>query len=161
MKTKMKRISKICIPGVLLVLAFTACNLDSVYEKSVDISKGDWSKNQVIKFEIPVTDTINGNDMYFSIRNNNEYPYKNLFLFITTLSPKGISKKDTLEITLADDRGKWSGRGFGGIWSNEPVFKKDVRFPSAGTYTIEVVQAMRDQLLKGILDVGIKVERAK
>jgi gliding motility-associated lipoprotein GldH len=147
--------------SVILMLALTACNLDSVYEKYVDISKGDWNKDQIIKFEIPVTDTINGNDIYFTIRNNNEYPYKNLFLFVTTLSPQGISKKDTLEIALADDRGKWSGRGFGGIWSNELIFKKDVRFPYAGTYTIEIVQAMRDQVLKGVLDVGMKVERAK
>lgn len=148
----------------LLILGFiTSCNFDSIYEKSQDIPKEEWNKNQAIKFEVPITDTINGYRILVNVRNSNEYPYSNLFLFVTTFSPQGKSVKDTLEMTLADDKGKWLGTGFGGIWSTKAALRNNmaIRFPASGTYKVEVVQAMRDDVLAGIKDIGIKVERAK
>ncbi|HEY4787376.1 MAG TPA: gliding motility lipoprotein GldH [Bacteroidales bacterium] len=149
--------------GIALLVGLFGCNFDSIYEKSEDIPKEEWNKNEVIKFEIPVTDTIHGYRIFVNVRNSNEYPYSNLFLFLTTYSPQGKSVKDTLEMTLADDRGKWLGSGFGGIWSSETALRNNtvIRFPSSGIYRIEVVQAMRDDVLRGIKDIGIKVERAK
>ncbi len=151
------------IVGMLFFVISTSCNFDSMYEKSEDIPKEKWNKNQAIQFDIPVTDTINGYRIIVNVRNSNEYPYSNLFLFLTTYSPKGNSVKDTLEMTLADDNGKWLGRGFGGVWSTEVALRNAmvIRFPSSGVYKVEVVQAMRDDVLAGIKDIGIKVERAK
>lgn len=147
----------------LLILVVASCNFNSIYEKSQDIPNEEWNKNQVIRFDVPVTDTINGYRIIMNVRNSNEYPYSNLFLFITTSSPKGKSIKDTLEMTLADDKGRWLGTGFGGVWSTRTALRNNmvIRFPSSGTYRIEVVQAMRDDVLAGIKDIGIKVERAK
>jgi gliding motility-associated lipoprotein GldH len=140
----------------------SSCKFNSIYERSEGIPKEEWNKNQAVKFEVPVTDTINGYKVVVNVRNSNEYRYSNLFLFITTHSPKGMSVKDTLEITLANDKGKWLGTGFGGTWSTDAVLRNDmvIRFPEAGVYNIEIVQAMRDDILKGIKDVGIKVEKA-
>ena len=155
--------TRLYIFGFLMMVAITSCNFDSIYEKSEDIPNEEWNKNQVMTFEIPVTDTINGYRIVVNVRNSNEYPYSNLFLFLTTYSPKGNSVKDTLEMTLADDKGKWLGSGFGGVWSTEAPLRNNmvIRFPSSGVYKMEVVQAMRDDVLKGIKDIGIEVERAK
>jgi gliding motility-associated lipoprotein GldH len=40
------------------------------------------------------------------------------------------------------------------------VFKKNVRFPLAGKYHMDVEQAMRMEQLPGILNAGIRIERA-
>ena len=152
------------LAGMLVALIMvTSCGFNSIYEKSIDIPNEEWSKNQPVKFDIPVADTINGFRIVVNVRNNDEYPYSNLFLFLTTYSPKGASIRDTLEMTLADEKGKWLGKGFGGVWSSDIVLRNNrvIRFPSSGTYRIEIIQAMRDDVLRGIKDIGIKVERAK
>lgn len=95
-----------------------------------------------------------------SLRNDNDYPYSNCFLFVNTISPKGIIIHDTIEFSLADEHGKWLGHGFGGVWSTE-FYKKNIRFPVKGPYKIEVIQAMRDEPLVGIMDVSIRIEKAK
>jgi gliding motility-associated lipoprotein GldH len=147
--------------SLFLVLALiSGCNYKSIYEKSFNIDKGEWNKSQVVKFEVPVTDTINGYDIFIELRNNDEYPYSNLFLFVTTKSPNGASKKDTLQMTLADEKGKWLGKGLGGIRSNEKMFS-NIRFPVSGNYKIEIVHGMRDDVLKGIMDVGLDIEKAR
>lgn len=156
--------TRLYILGLLSTIAMvSSCKFNSIYERSESIPKEEWNKNQAVKFEVPVTDTINGYKIMVNVRNSNEYRYSNLFLFITTSSPKGNSVKDTLEITLANDKGKWLGTGFGGIWSVDAALRNDmiVRFPESGVYKIEIAQAMRDDVLRGIKDIGIKVEKAK
>ncbi len=145
----------------LLPMLFIGCKYKGIYERSFDIPQGEWGKNQIIRFDIPVTDTINGHNIFIEVRNTNDYPYSNLFLFITTYSPNGANKSDTVEIPLADEKGKWLGRGLGGILSNEMNFQRNVRFPVSGNFRIEIVQGMRDEVLKGIMDVGIRVERVR
>jgi gliding motility-associated lipoprotein GldH len=151
------------LPGGLLLMfiLIVACRSNSMYKNVIDIPKGAWTKTQNIGFDVPVVDTINGYNLYFEIRNTNDYPYSNLFLFVTTHSPNKAIKKDTLEITLADDKGKWLGKGLGGVRNNEFMFKNNIRFPVAGFYKVEVNQGMRDDVLKGIMDIGLKVERVR
>jgi gliding motility-associated lipoprotein GldH len=156
----MKKSSRILMFAIALL---AGCIKNSIYENSIDIKMGAWNKNQVVKFEIPVNDTVNGYKISLNIRNNNEYPYSNLFLFVNSYAPNGKSIKDTIELTIADDRGKWLGKGFGGVWNNEVFLGNGatIRFPHAGKYRIEVIHAMRDDVLKGIMDVGLKVKKVE
>jgi len=143
----------------LVLILFTGCNFKSIYERSVNTDNGEWNKGKAFNFEIPVSDTINGYNIFIELRNNNEYPYSNLYLFINTNSPNCACKKDTVELTLADDKGKWLGNGLGGVRSNELLFKNNIRFPVSGNYKIEILQGMRDEVLKGIMDIGLRVEK--
>jgi gliding motility-associated lipoprotein GldH len=154
------RKSNLLLGGLFLVILFVfSCKSKRFYDNVYDIQKGEWQKNQVVKFDVPVMDTIHGYNLFFEIRNSNVYPYSNLFLFVTTTSPNRAIKKDTIEITLADERGKWLGNGLGGIRSNEIMFKNNIRFPVPGFYKVEVAHGMRDDVLKGIIDVGLKIDR--
>jgi gliding motility-associated lipoprotein GldH len=65
-----------------------------------------------------------------------------------------------VELVLADERGQWMGDGMGDIWDNRIVFKKDFVFPQPGKYRFELEQAMRINPLPGIMDVGMRIERA-
>ncbi len=146
---------------ILLFTLVTSCNFDKVFEKTEDIQNGKWDKNHIVRFDVSIKDTINGYDIFINIRNNNNFRYKNLFLFVSTSSPKGFSKRDTVELTLADDKGKWLGHGIGGINSIEKTYKQNVRFPVSGNYRIELGEGMRNDILDGIMDVGIRVEKVK
>jgi gliding motility-associated lipoprotein GldH len=95
------------------------------------------------------------------VRNADGYPYGNLYLFVHSTFPDGRKITDTLECTLADANGKWLGDGAGDIYDNQILFKRNVRFRQSGTYIFELEQAMRLEKLPLLMDVGIRIERAK
>lgn len=160
MKRRITRIGLFAVVTICLTAQY-ACNFNVLYDKAVDIPKGLWSVNTPVTFAFPVTDTQNPYSIIFTMRNNNNYPYSNLFVFVDTQSPDGHSRRDTVEVTLADIKGKWLGKGIGGIWQNKYYFRKNIRFPQPGEYKVKISQAMRDKNLEGIIDVGIKVEPFK
>jgi gliding motility-associated lipoprotein GldH len=150
---------------IFILLAFTilfiSCDKTRVYEKNIKIPKFAWDMNDVLKFEVPITDTASSYNLYFNIRNASGYAYSNLFLFFTVRAPNGKAERDTVEIELADQTGRWKGDGLGDIWDNKVLFKRDFRFPVSGTYFFEMEQAMRVNPLKYIMDAGIRVEYAE
>ena len=83
---------------------------------------------------IPVSDTINSTNIFFTIRTGSEYPFRNIFLFVTTTSPDGKIVTDTLEYDLADEKGNWYGKGFGDIHELKLPYRSNVFFPMKGTY---------------------------
>jgi gliding motility-associated lipoprotein GldH len=148
------------LPAVMLVvLLFISCDSQRVYEKNVELPDHVWDKSNVIKLDVVIEDTISSHNLYINVRNESSYQYNNLFLFVTTHAPYGGVIKDTVELTLADAKGRWLGNGLGDIWDNQIPYKTNVRFPFKGTYTIELEQAMRQAKLPFIMDAGIRVEK--
>ena len=94
------------------------------------------------------------------MRNDGRYEYSNLWLFIRTNSPTGAILRDTLECRLANEQGRWQGRGSGGRFSLEIPLRYRVRFPNPGTYIFEIDQGMRNKELKYITDLGLRIEKA-
>lgn len=99
--------------------------------------------------------------MLVNVRHTNDYPYSNLYLFVVISSPDGNHLRDTLELNVADNTGKWYGTStLGDIYSISKIYKKNVRFAQKGTYNFYISQAMRLTQLQGITDVGIRIEKA-
>lgn len=142
-----------------LAFLFSGCNENVIYEKSQDIASEGWHINEVVTFEKEIRDTTLLHDIYLNVRNNNEYPYSNLYVFFHTIFPDGTIYKDTIEMILADRQGQWTGEGFGKIKSNSFHFRKDVWFPIEGEFKFTIQHGMREETLKGITDIGIRIER--
>ena len=137
-----------------------SCDSSRVFEQNKEISQSVWDQKNKVTFQVEIKDTIFPHNVYINVRNAGMYPFSNIFLFITTTLPDGKTARDTAECILADKEGKWLGSGLGDIWDNQILFKKDVHFPQAGVYQFEFEQAMRTNLLPGIMDVGIRIEKA-
>jgi gliding motility-associated lipoprotein GldH len=75
--------------------------------------------------------------------------------------PGGKKITDTLECILADENGKWLGKGTGHIVDNRVPFKRNVIFPDTGKYTFEIEQAMRMEKLPEVYDIGLRIEKVK
>jgi gliding motility-associated lipoprotein GldH len=149
------------LPVTLSVLVLVSCDPGRVYEKNIRIPDGIWTRNYPVRFEVIVEDTITPHNLYINIRNTGMYPFSNLYLFVTTAAPSGHTIKDTVQIILADEKGKWLGNGLGDIWDNQRLYKEHVRFAQKGKYVFEYEQAMRLERLPFILDVGLRVEKVK
>ena len=140
-------------------LVLFSCDRNGIYDENINTVKNSWSENNAAKFQVDIKDTISSHNIYVNIRNTTDYPNSNLYLFITTTSPTGFTKLDTLECLLADEQGNWLGKGFGYLRDNRVPYKHNIRFPLKGSYKFEIKQAMRTEELKGIAAVGIRVEK--
>ena len=147
---------------VVLLLAVTllmSCGKKTIYSGIKMMPSEGWSiYNQAI-FPVTITDTITPGDVILTIRSNSDYPYRNIFLFITTTSPQGYSLKDTVEIYLADEKGTWQGKGLGDIHDLSYPLRTNVIFPYSGTYQFRIEQGMRREELAGITDIGLRIIR--
>lgn len=144
-----------------LVLFLSACDNKRIFEENTTIPDNNWSNTNTIKFEVPIKDPSKAANFYINVRNADGYPYSNLYLFVKTTFPNGKFSTDTLECILADEKGKWLGKGLGDIYDNQIPFKRNVRFPQAGNYVFEIQQGMRNDNIPLIMDVGLRIEEAE
>jgi len=125
--------------GFQLLFTFTflisllACSKGSLSNEYKTIPKAIWNRDSIVVFQIPVTDTIQRHNLFLGVRNDINYKYSNLWLFVEIIQPGDTTAvKDTFEFTLADPAGKWLGSGFGGVKTNEVLFKGSFYFPVHG-----------------------------
>ncbi len=144
---------------VALVVGVVSCDRKRVFEAYHKLDENGWNKDSVVVFNVPLTDTTKNNNLYLDIRNKGNYPYSNIYLFLTVDSPDGKSLTDTVEFILADASGRWKGSGIGGLHDNQILYKSSVYFPHKGNYTFKIKQGMRDNVLPGIRDVGLRIEK--
>jgi gliding motility-associated lipoprotein GldH len=137
----------------------SSCNSNVVFTDSYVIPEKTWSLKDIAVFKVPVTDTVNSNNVFFTIRSGSSYPFRNIYLFVTTISPDGKSISDTLQYNLADEKGKWYGKGIGDIHSLSLPYKSNVFFPMKGTYQFKIQHGMRIEDLKGVYDFGLRIEK--
>lgn len=135
-----------------------SCQSGVVYQDHQAVPIAGWHYNDGIVFEATLHDTLSLHELYLDVRNTTDYPYRNLFLFLEIAFPDDRVLRDTIECVLADNRGNWTGSGFGYIRFNRYLFRDEVWFPVAGTYTFTIYQGMRETELAGIADVGIRID---
>jgi len=146
--------------SVLIVISFMlSCNSNVVFTESSVMAGKTWELTSIPIFQISVDDTVNSNNIFFTIRTGSSYPFRNIYLFVTTTSPEGKSITDTLQFNLADEKGNWYGKGFGDIHELKLPYKSNVYFPLKGTYKISVQHGMRIEDLKGVYDIGLRIEK--
>lgn len=143
----------------LFLVLMVGCSDAIVFEKNYNLDPEGWHYNEIVLFEHNVSDTTALHDMFINVRNTTDYPYSNLFVFFQARFPDGATYRDTIEMTLADRHGKWKGRGLGYVKSKSFHFRRDVWFPLEGDYEFSIQHAMRDEYLRGISDIGLRIER--
>jgi gliding motility-associated lipoprotein GldH len=113
-KTMKKLFILFSLFGIILA-GFTSCDSARVFDKYHEISDSEWHKDSLVVFKIPVNDTLNTHNLLLQIRNETNYKYSNLWLFVEIEQPGGEVLRDTFEIVVADPSGRWLGKGFGGL----------------------------------------------
>ena len=152
-----KGYSVIIIPAFFVLLS--SCNNNIVFTESTTMPGKIWELMNILSFRVPVEDTLSSNNVSFTIRSGSSYPYRNLYLFVKTISPEGKSITDTLEYFLADEKGKWYGRGFGDVHELTLPYKSNIFFPKKGSYQFKIQHGMRKENLDGIYDIGLRIEK--
>jgi gliding motility-associated lipoprotein GldH len=147
-----------------VLLCLCSCDKKRVFDEYKPLN-GKWNKDSIVSFEFEQKDTVSNYNMFVTIRNNNSYPYNNLFIIVELQQPGGLTKSDTLEYLMANPDGSLLGEGFTDVKESKLWYKKNQRFPKGGKYNISIKQAVRQagkvpgvQELEGITDVGFRIE---
>ena len=143
----------------LFIFLTVSCGKPPLIDKSMEVSETSWDVKEKLKVEVQIDDTISSFNFHINIRNTTDYKNSNFFLFIRTTFPNGQIAIDTLGCYLADNEGKWLGKGNGKIKDNKILFKRAAIFPMKGKYTFEIEHAMREKQVSGIKTIGIRIEK--
>ncbi|MBO7074647.1 MAG: gliding motility lipoprotein GldH [Bacteroidales bacterium] len=136
-----------------------SCGNDKLFNDSVVIPEAKWDNRMLPFFDLTVNDTLSDYAFYLNIRHLENYRYSNLYVFLHTEFPNGNITHDTIECTFARPDGSWMSKGSGTIRSAKILLNPALRFPLTGSYHFEIEQAMRDDVLKGITDIGLSFEK--
>ncbi|MDR2056974.1 MAG: gliding motility lipoprotein GldH [Dysgonamonadaceae bacterium] len=145
------------IPLWSLLFFGVTCAREEIFSEFHSFREAEWVRNEKVHFEIEINDNTPNYEVLLEIRNNNNYPFQNIWLFIDITTPAGQQRTDTVNIELADVYGKWYGRGIS-LYTYSVPFEQNVRYPLPGIYTYSIRQGMREEVLKGISDIGLTVK---
>lgn len=154
-----KKNIKIIFSLIISYVGMMSCDENRIYDEYKSIEKATWNKDSIIDFEFTLEDTLSSNNIYIKVRNNSDYQYSNLYLFTQIKFPDEQILIDTLEYEMTDEAGYWLGTGFSDLKSNILFFKKNVIFYKKGFYSIKIQHGMRSELLEGIQDIGLRIEK--
>ena len=149
------------IKPIIIAIAFLLASCDGTvyYSEYADIDEGGWKVCDSACFNVQVDDTTHLFDLLVEVRNNVDYPWSNLFLFVNTTFPDGSISCDTMELPLANPAGVWLGKHTGRyVDSRYRLRGQPVRFPMMGKYHFAIAHGMRDEAVKDIAHVGFLVE---
>jgi len=145
--------------SMVLLMTITGCDRSRVIEIYKPVGFNGWDKDSLARFNFEINDTTSVYNFYINTRNQNNYPYSNLWLFVDIVAPDQSVLRDTFEVQMARADGKWLGKGFGSIFDLQTPYRKKIYFPVSGTYTIIFQQGMRDLTLPGVHDIGLRIEK--
>ena len=136
---------------------FIQCDSPHFYQEQIS-TQNNWGKNAAVSFDFEVKDTVGKYDFFLLSRNNNEYPYSNLYLFTQLTTPKGETYRDTLQYYLAFQDGEWVGNG-NSLKELYLLYRENVSLKDTGIYKLSVWHGMREESLIGIEDISLIVDK--
>lgn len=149
---------------LLLCLCFVSCDKNRVFDDYKSVGNS-WHKDSVVTFNLPELDKDKSYNLFLNVRDNDEYPFNNLFLIVSLEQPDKKIRVDTLEYSMTNPDGTLLGEGFSDIKESKLFYKANEKFSQKGIYKIHIKQAVRENgkiegvtQLKGITDVGFRIE---
>lgn len=147
--------------ALLLSSTMTSCRQSVIIDEVVAFPNVGWNSDSLAVFRADIVDASKSYDMWIQVRNDNNYSYANLWLFVDVISAKtSMMVRDTIECQLARPDGEWIGGGWGSLYTLECPYKLKVKFANDGRYTFRISHGMRDADIKGIKSLGLRIEES-
>lgn len=143
-----------------LSLFFASCINIDLYEKQATIPSQQWFYTDVPQFTFHIDDTTSLYNVYVIVRHTDLYEYNNLWLRIGLKTPSDSFNYQNVNLILANDAKGWEGTGMNDIYEvRKSISAAPFSFKTAGNYTFSITQTMRENPLKNILNIGLRIEK--
>ncbi len=154
---------KALVFGFLVLVVLFACDHSRLYEQNTDFPDRYWNVNEKPEFEFTIEQPADKYTLYGNIRNSVSYPYARIFFnyYLQDSTGADIETKLVSQYLFDAKTGKPFGNsGLGDIYDHSFPLLTDYQFKHRGRYKIKLEQLMRVDTLKGILAVGVRVEKS-
>jgi gliding motility-associated lipoprotein GldH len=146
----------------LLELLLFACSDSSVViDESRNFPASGWIQKQPLQYNVNIPVDSASYALYMVVRQNNAYPFYNLYFSPSILDESGKTlQRGLAEAILYDPKtGKPKGAGFGDIYEKKFLVYPSLKFPKKGAYKIRIDQSMRVDTLAGMVSIGLLLEK--
>lgn len=144
----------------MILLQLSSCtDKNRIIDTNQEVPNQNWTYVNRFKYNFNIDDAEAAYNIYINLRVTGNYKYSNLFVLITQ---SGADKKQIIkryELTLANKEGQWLGKGSGNLYNYQLAFLTNYHFSKKGPYTFYIEQNMRDNPLREVSDVGLRVEK--
>jgi gliding motility-associated lipoprotein GldH len=148
------------IPISFLCLSFASCIKIDLSEKQAAIPSQEWFYTKVPQFTFHIEDTTSLYNVYVVLRHTDLYEYNNIWLRIGLKTPSDSFNYQNVNLTLATDSKGWEGTGMNDIYEvRKSISATPFSFKTAGDYTFSIAQIMREDPLKNIMNIGLRIEK--
>jgi len=146
---------------ILILIGFLSCNNTEniIFDKSKPVADNAWLVKDKKDYWMEITQNKYPYKLSLNLRITNDYRFSNLFILLRINGPKKEFQSKRLEFKLADEHGDWLGSGSGNIYNFRIPITKELLFKNTGVYQFQIEQDMRDNPLKGVVDIGLRVEK--
>ncbi len=165
--------------AISLLLGSYACTSKTVYSEFQSVPLREWHTDSVLTYRFAIEDTTASYQIQICVRHTQQYPYQNMWLFVTNRPETACERvgqdtlkkpldsieiacpmpQDTIEFYLANDRGVWLGNGKNGLTEMPVLYEEAYRFAHSGEQVITIQHGMREEPLRGVSDVGVIVTK--
>ena len=144
----------------LLAAAAVGCSPSPEFAVVRDIPGEAWYSDSLLVFDVEIADTTATYRVEVDVRHAGTYAYRNLYVGRDVLNKGGTVYRYTAELQLASPEGQWIGDGITGLKTvTLPYRSEGLRVPKPDTYRFRLQHLMRDEPLKGIHSVALKLYR--
>ena len=141
-------------------LCLSTCTTADLYEKTVSLPGHEWKSNYKPEFNFTITDTATPYEAFFVVRHTEKYNYNNIWINLYSQPPGDTLHQAQFELQLATNEKGWLASGMDDIYEHR-IRLIPPRQLRSGTYKLILENIMREDPLKEVLNVGIRIEKAK
>jgi gliding motility-associated lipoprotein GldH len=134
-----------------------SCKNDYIFNSAVTFETG-WHKDTSAVFNVYIPDTSKVMDFILTFKHLEDYGFCNLWIFASTENIEyNTLQKDTIELFMSYDDGRWFGKKKGKYRYISTYFKHDVKVSHPGNYIFQFRQGMRVDNIEEIKEVSFKI----
>lgn len=145
--------------GLALLLA-TSCTGNKVYDHYSHTPLSGWEESDALQYDVPPLAEAGHYATRLGLRISSAYPFQDLALIVEqTVYPGKHKQVDTLSCHLFDHKGRVQGQGVSYFQYHFSISQMTLQ--KGDSLHITVRHNMRREIMPGISDVGIEVERLR
>jgi gliding motility-associated lipoprotein GldH len=151
----------IILIAITLSFAISSCRQDEVFRKYQKLDNYQWNKDKNIVYNFEINDIKNIYDVLIAIRHTPQYPYANLQLNMSIISPSGQERTKDHDLYIRNNNGSFKGEGMGDIYDVEFLALEKINFTEQGKYTVELHSLMPKYSTPALMEIGLIIKKSK
>ncbi len=138
------------------ILILLSCS--NTYNEYQSVNDLKWYKNDIKTFDVSI-EKSGEYDLFFEFRHVTGYPFKQINIEITHISPSRKEYFTEREIPVADNQNNYIGEVAGQLWDIESLISEKT-FLEKGQHSFKISHLMSSDPVILVVDIGLKIKKA-